>query len=347
MKICQVLASRGEGGLERHVRDLSAALIQADHEVVVFADTTVMSAMPRGVQTIPIRFDRSRLNPLLAIELLMKLRHCHCDLIHAQANKAAALVSMILPWLRCPTVGTLHNVKHRTQAFNKLDHVIAVSPLAAQRLSHAHTSVILNGIEPRHTEHVDLRKLFGISSEQPVICAVGRLVHAKGFDILLDAVDGLPLSLIIVGDGPEREHLEARRLALKRPTQCQMPGHRSDAIELMASADGLVISSRHEGFPYVLVEALMTNTRVITTDISGVGDFFPNELIAPIENPSELRNRIIKFLDKPGEWSEFMSEPWKFAHEHLTLSAMAQDTLSVYRSLIDRTQVPPSRISSK
>ncbi len=336
MKICQVLASRGEGGLERHVRDLSRALAGAGHEVVVFADRSLIAGMPEEIECIPIRFDRNRLNPLLALELLLKLRRCRCDLVHAQANKAAALVSLVRPWLGCPTVGTLHNVKRRTRAFDKLDHVIAVSSLAAARLNHAHASVILNGIEASSTNRLDLKQMFQLPSDLPVLCAVGRLVPAKGFDILLEAVDGLPINLLIAGDGPERANLEARLAAIKPPTRCLLLGHRRDAMDLMASADGLVISSRHEGFPYVLVEALMLGTRVLTTEISGVGDFFPPELIVPPDDAPALRQRLTALIGEPAAWTQAMARPWQFARERLTLQAMAQDTINVYHSLTEK-----------
>lgn len=339
MRICQVLASRGEGGLERHVRDLSQALIDAGHEVVILADNSIIPGMPCEANCISIRFGRSRLNPLLILELFFKLRRCRCDLVHAHANKAAALISAIRPWLRCPAVGTLHNIKRRTQAFNGLDHVIAVSALAAGRLTHPHTSVILNGIAPRAARPLDLKQAFQLPADLPVLCAVGRLVPAKGFDVLLDAVDGLPLSLLIAGDGPERPLLEKRIANIKHPTRCILLGHRTDAMDIMASADGLVISSRHEGFPYVLVEALMSGTRVLTTDISGVKDFFPTELVAQTDDVVDLRKRLAALVKGLDTWSQLMASPWQFAAEHLTLQAMTRDTFNIYQSLIGKKDV--------
>ncbi|MBU1264126.1 MAG: glycosyltransferase [Gammaproteobacteria bacterium] len=330
MRICQVLASQGEGGLEKHVRELAGQLAEAGHEVLVLGDADYLATLPAQVGRVPIRCDRSRRNPLLLLELLFKLRRCRCDIIHAQANKAASMVASLRRGLAAPTVGTLHNIKRNIAAFHRLDHVIAVSQQLAGPFPKPHCSVVYNGIAPPSCEQVDLRAQFGLPANRPVLLAAGHLVQAKGFDILLDAVDGLPLSLLIAGEGPERYSLEQRIKRMMPGTQCRLLGYRTDVATLMASADAVIISSRREGFSYVFSEALLLGARILATDVPVANEVLPAELIVPVGDAQALRNRLQALLDNMDGWSGLMEAPQASFSEGMTLKAMLEKTVAVY-----------------
>jgi glycosyltransferase involved in cell wall biosynthesis len=336
MKVCQVLASRGEGGLEKHVRELSWQLAEAGHDVLVLGDPDYLATLPPQVGRMPIRCDRSRRNPLLLLELLFKLRRCQCDIIHAQANKAAALVGSLRRWLAAPIVGTLHGIKRNNRSFARLDHVITVSRQLAKSFQKARCSVVYNGIATPEGGKIDLRAEFGLPASQPVLCAAGHLVQAKGFDILLEAVDGLPLSLLIAGEGPERSRLAQRIERLLPETQCRLLGHRSDVPTLMASADAVVISSRREGFSYVFSEALLLGARILATDVPVANEVLPAELIVPVEDAQALRNRLQSLLENLDGWTALMQGPLANFREDMTYKAMVEKTVSVYEKVLTR-----------
>ena len=335
MKICQVIASYGEGGLEKHVRELTEQLLASGHEVTVLGDRRFLDTLPAQAVVVPVRFDRNRRNPLLWLELLTKLRRCRCDVIHAQANKAASLVALLRRWLAVPTVGTLHNMKRDVRAFRKLDRVLTVSRQLARPFPAEQVSVIYNGIARPRFEPVDLRALYGLPAGLPVLCAVGRLVPAKGFDLLLDAVDGLPVSLVIAGEGPERAALEQRVARLSPATHVRLLGHRNDIPTLMASADGVVISSRREGFSYVFSEGLLCGTRIVSTDVPVANEVLPAELIVPVGAAAALRERLSRLLADPAGWDGLMQAPRAFGQAHLTQEAMGASTVAAYQTLLD------------
>lgn len=342
MKICQVIASYGEGGLEKHVRELTQQLLASGHEVTVLGDRRFLETLPAQAVAVPVRFDRNRRNPLLWLELLLALRRCRCDVIHAQANKAASLVALLRRWLAAPTVGTLHNMKRDVRAFRKLDHVLTVSRQLARPFPAERVSVIYNGIARPQFERVDLHALYGLPAGLPVLCAVGRLVPAKGFDLLLDAVDGLPVSLVIAGEGPERAALEQRVARLAPATHVRLLGHRRDIPTLMASADGVVISSRREGFSYVFNEALLCGTRIVSTDVPVANEVLPPGLVVPVGDAATLRERLSALLADPAGWDGLMQAPRAFGHADMTQEAMGVSTVAAYQRLLDaRTRAAP------
>lgn len=334
MRLCQLVAGHGEGGLEKHVRDLTEQLLEFGHDAVVMGDKRFLDTLPIQTNRIPVRIDRNRRHPLLWLELLVKLRGCRCDVIHAHANKAASLVAMLKPWLPCPTLGTLHNMKRDVRAFHKLDHVITVSRQLAWSFSEEQASVVYNGINLPCVESVDLKRIYQLPTDLPVLCAVGRLVSAKGFDVLLDAVDGLPLSLIIVGDGPERIRLEQRVARMSPLTHVRLLGRKDNPTSLMASADAVVIASRREGFSYVFNEAVLCNARILATNVPIANEVLPKELIVPTDNASAFREKLQSLLGNMSAWGELMHIPRQTARALMTRREMGANTLEVYRSLV-------------
>lgn len=334
MKICQLLLSQGDGGLEKHVRDLSILLAESGHTISVVADKSFLSSLPAGIEHYPIPVRLGRRNPLLQLLIRNTLRRINADIIHAQANKAAYVLSSVSPALNGITVGTVHNIKRDIRSFTQLDHVITVSHGLAQRFNQSTTSVIYNGIATPAVSRLNLYEEFALMHDAPVLLAVGRLVPAKGFDMLLDAINGLKLNLVIVGDGPERHSLQQQLTQLSPMTRVCLAGQRSDVTSLMAAADAVLISSRREGFSYVLSEALLTGCRVLATDVPVANEVLPADLITPIESAYLFRERLVSLLASPSRWSSLMLKPYELAQGGMTLSAMAQRTLTTYNNLV-------------
>lgn len=104
------------------------------------------------------------------------------------------------------------------------------------------------------------------------LLAAGRLSHVKGFDLLIEALalcNNPLLHLTILGEGPLRDDLE--RLAQERGVAVQVcfAGFQTNPYPFFASADVFVLSSRVEGFPNVVLEAMACGTPVIATPAAG------------------------------------------------------------------------------
>ena len=133
----------------------------------------------------------------------------------------------------------------------------------------------------------------------PVIVAVGRLARQKGFDTLLDAFARLPdhnTRLIIFGEGSLRAELLAQATALGIAERVDLPGYANDALAQIGAADCFVLSSRFEGSPNALVEALSTGTPVVSTRCPyGPQEILAQGSVAPLVNvddPSALAQAI-------------------------------------------------------
>jgi glycosyltransferase involved in cell wall biosynthesis len=133
-----------------------------------------------------------------------------------------------------------------------------------------------------------------------VIGAVGRLERQKGFDVLLRALVDVPgASLRLVGDGSERAALERLARELGVAERVSWDGWSDDPRSRLGSFDVFVLSSRFEGFPLVVLEALLARAAVVATDVGSVAEAVidgKTGLLVPPEDPSALAAALRRSL---------------------------------------------------
>ena len=152
-------------------------------------------------------------------------------------------------------------------------------------------------------EPVELKWFNG--DTRPVLITVGRLTAAKNYPLLIRAFSRLRESreanLVILGDGEERDRLESLVRELGLSDHVVMPGYVENPWAYMSKADVFVLSSKWEGLPTVLIEALALGIRVVSTDC----EHGPRELLqdgrfgvlVPGEDVDALSEGIIKALE--------------------------------------------------
>jgi glycosyltransferase involved in cell wall biosynthesis len=151
----------------------------------------------------------------------------------------------------------------------------------------------------------------------PVLLAVGRLQPQKDYAMLLQAFarvrEKRPVRLIILGEGKERPRLEAMVEALNLREDVSLPGFVKNPFAYMARSSLFVLSSRWEGLPTVLIEALCCGTPVVSTDCpSGPREILQNGRfgrIVPVGDVGAFAQAIIKSLDEPA--SKPAPESWQ------------------------------------
>ena len=325
------------GGLERHFIDLCNQLAQR-HEVIAVAHPEFGDRLNERVRFEPLDMSGWRYHPLTLARLNSVLRSHSPQIIHAQANKAAAMVGILPNSVRAKRVATVHNLKRQSRMFRGFDQLIAVSRPAAMQLTHPRVEVIYNGIEPplltAETGGAYLLKALDRELTPPVVISVGRLVPAKGFDQLLLACKEVQASLVIVGDGPQRPQLEALISELGLGGRAFLAGYRQDVPALMASADLMVIASRNEGFPYVLVEGLHVRQVIVSTRVPGAVDVLPAEFMVDYGEPQQLAAVISRVLQDREAARRAFAPVWEFAARELTVTRMTEKTEQVYEKVL-------------
>lgn len=145
-------------------------------------------------------------------------------------------------------------------------------------------------------------------NRQQLIVAVGRLVHQKGFDLLLRAFAKIAAefsdwNVVIVGEGSERENLLRLRDELSLTTRVRFIGQVRNVESWMACAGLVVQPSRFEGFPNVLLESMGMGAPVISADCrSGPADMIQdgiNGRLVPVEDVTTLARVMAELIAEP------------------------------------------------
>jgi GalNAc-alpha-(1->4)-GalNAc-alpha-(1->3)-diNAcBac-PP-undecaprenol alpha-1,4-N-acetyl-D-galactosaminyltransferase len=179
----------------------------------------------------------------------------------------------------------------------------SVSEWAAQSITAKSICVIPNPVPPVG----DLAETRG-DPQQPLLVAMGRLSREKGFDMLLRAAATvLPRhpewSIVVLGEGPERVALERLTIDLGLRGRVRFPGRESNPLSVLKQADMFVLSSRFEGFPNALCEAMACELPVVSFDCpSGPGEIVRDGVdgvLVPPENIGALANAMDDLMSDP------------------------------------------------
>src|SRR5207253_7953952 len=156
------------------------------------------------------------------------------------------------------------------------------------------------------SDAASLRSKLGIENDERVVLAVGRLSREKAHIDLLKAVQGLRqlhpelnCKLIVVGDGPERDGLEAAAKSFGLKDKIIFAGQVNNIQDFYAAADVLALPSHSEGSPYVLLEAMAAGLPIVATAVGGVPEMLSDNegaVLVPARNPEAMAEAIARVL---------------------------------------------------
>lgn len=140
----------------------------------------------------------------------------------------------------------------------------------------------------------------------PVLVGIGSLTEQKNFELLIESIPHLiktrDCRVLILGEGPRRNQLQKRLDSLGLSSRVDLVGFVDDPAEYLISSSLFVLSSKWEGLPTVVIEALATGTKILSTDCpSGPNEILVNgkygELVALDASPKHFADKIKLALD--------------------------------------------------
>ncbi|MBV4504759.1 glycosyltransferase family 4 protein [Pseudomonas sp. BW13M1] len=168
---------------------------------------------------------------------------------------------------------------------------------------------------------------------------VGRLSSEKGPDLFLDTLIPVcqrhpQVHAVMLGEGPERDTLQARIDAAGLTGRITLPGFQRDMRGWMKRLDALVISSRTEGTPMILLEAMQDGVPVVAFGVGGIPDVIEhgrNGLLAAPLASAELGEHLEALLVDPAQAAELVAGARRTQRERYHLPTLAQRWALVYR----------------
>ena len=358
--ITLLINSLTSGGAEKVLSVLITELVRQNHKV------TLLSIEDKNFYTIPDEVERVYLSslktddsaikkllylPLLAWRLKKYIKENGVTLIQShmyRANYINILAKIFgskhtvqvvevtnINSFKVPLLTKKINLKLIEWLYPHIDLIVFLAERMKvdffQHLPLEKPSVVINNpydiekIERLCGEEVDN---FSFEDEKRYLVTVGRLDKQKNQQGIIEILNELDsdVELLVVGDGTSKEHLESRIDALNLKGRVHLLGNQSNPFKYIRHSDMFILNSREEGFPNVLVEAMLCGTAVISTDcISGPREILApksdilfqlkegyeeaeNGLLIPVDNSESLVQAINRLLSDPLLKEEYESK---------------------------------------
>ncbi|MDQ2942596.1 MAG: glycosyltransferase [Candidatus Dormibacteraeota bacterium] len=364
LKVLHLVAPASFGGLERVVHALAVGQKKRGYDVEVIALLETGAAKPSliaelhgaSIKAIPVTKSARafRAQRRLVRDICRQLAP---DVLHSHGYLPDVLSASLGRSLRAARVSTVHGFtggrwKNRfyewmqRRSYSRFNAVVAVSRPLAVRLGASRASRRrVHALPNAWMQTGDLmspesaRAALGLTRDTFNIGWVGRISREKGPDILLEALPllkDLPVHVTMIGEGAERDRFERRAKELHVEQRVSWRGEVAAASRLMAAFDLFVNSSRTEGTPITLFEAMHAGVPIVATSVGGVPDVVSgNEaiLIQP-EDRAALASAIREVYQSRAEAGtrsaaarkrlaeKFAAGPWIDSYEHIYRQAI-------------------------
>jgi glycosyltransferase involved in cell wall biosynthesis len=351
------------GGIETHLQVLSRELQnEIDLEVLVANDGSADETFSEGDVKITRVGTRLTVSAApICPSLPGLIRRAKADIVHLHLPNPASILALLASGYRGVVVATYHSDIVRQEklarVFDPILHTFLkrcaaiIVTSARYRDSSGVLSRHLNrcqvvpyGIPIEQFRECDLTTVARIKAQygRRLIVSAGRLIYYKGFEYLIEAMSGVDAHLLIVGEGPLRQNLEAQTRALGLSSRISFLGEiHNDQIAPFYYASylfALASVARSEAFGIVQLEAMACGKPVVNTNLdSGVPWVSPDGLTGitvPLRDATALAHAINKLLDDPHLREQYGGAARKRVEQEFTQDLMIARLLEIYRDVL-------------
>ncbi len=280
------------------------------------------------------------------------------SIVHAHGARVVVVDAPVARRVGARLVSTVHGMtggplRHRlyerimATSLRRYDAIVAVSESVAEALRARgvpapKVTIIPNAWEPTKVllSRVEARRRLALDEHGFGIGWVGRFVPEKGADVIANALrqlDAPGWQAVLIGDGPG--WVTVRRLLMSSGLGdvVRMPGALADASQLFAAFDVLVLSSRTEGTPMVLLEAVATGVPIVATAVGGIPDVLGPDagILVPPEESQALARAIQLVRTDPAGAATRAETARARLKEHYGTDAWCESYSRVYRLVLE------------
>lgn len=332
MKILYVITGLGGGGAEKVVAGLADEMSKLGHQVkiaylkgqvIVCPENSEIELIDLGLESVKNSKVAYKNYKLLVKEFQPDIVHAH--MVHANIFARISRIFCPIPKLVCTAHSNNEGGKGRMLAYRLTHHLSDLTTnvsLSASKNFEALGAVpkhgittVYNGINlarfhKSERSDQEMRVSLGLSDNDLMFLAVGRLHEAKDYPNLFHAIEILlkqddehkNIHLFVVGDGDLKPELEKLLIDKKMNNQVHLLGRRNDIPQLMSAANLFVLSSSFEGFGLVVAEAMACNTFVVGTDCGGVKEVMGDMgILVPPRNSVDLAEALMRAINLPAD----------------------------------------------
>lgn len=380
MKVLHIKCSAGFWGPDRQVLRLARVLQQVDISMEILVlyrrgpdmpQTHPLVARTTALGIPAIQFpDRGK----VAVDALVRLRRYlsseRIAIIHTHDYKGNLLGALATAGLGVHHIASARGYTERTLALRLYKSIDLITlrfvPQIVTVSDHVRRQLITAGLPPDRIvtiyNAIDVasfaslvangnlapwRRELGLSASNFLVTIVGRLTPEKGHADFLQAASeiyrAIPESrFLVVGGGPLATDLQSQARSLGLGGIALFLGYLEDVANVMAVSDVIVISSRREGLPNVLLEALSLGKPVVATEVGGIPEVIEDRetgVLVPAGNPEALAQAVIELYNRPDIAEKIGLQGRQLVEQSFSTRAFARQMVDLYSQVLGKTSI--------
>jgi glycosyltransferase involved in cell wall biosynthesis len=233
------------------------------------------------------------------------------------------------------------------------DDLVALGVASAEKFSVVRLGIELDERLDTAVPGADARARLGIRPERFVVGWVGRMTGVKRTDDVLEALRllrerGIDAVLLMVGDGPDRHHVEERASELGIVRHCLFLGYQEDVSGWYRAFDAMILPSANEGTPVVVIEALAAGCPVVATSVGGVPDVVREGIdgfLVPPRDTEALAERLARLAQDPELRARMGAAGRESVPPRYAVERLVGDIDELYRSLLAAPRSTAERVT--
>lgn len=360
------------GGIFRHILDLANGQVERGHKVGIIADSLtggdradaslaeIAPNLALGVHRLPIHRTPQLADVITWNHFQSITRRLGPDVLHGHGAKAGMFIRMhpravgglriytphggSLHFPRSSLSGMIYSTLERVM-MNRTELFLFESNFARNTYEKAIgqpkglVNCVFNGVTPAEFEPVD------VETDATDLVYVGEFRHIKGADLLVDALarlrqQGHNLTLTLAGDGEETDKIKAQVEALGLQDAIRFVGH-VPARTGFSKGRLLIVPSRGDSMPYVVIEAAAAGVPMIAADIGGIPEIFGpyNNALFKASDAGAMASAIAGAIANPAEVDRRAQNLRERVRQHFSQTAMVDGVMAGYRDAFARQGV--------
>lgn len=369
LRVCHVASGDLLAGAEILLLNLSKALTEKllNHTIFVLLNKGILAnkLFEQGANVIILQEKGFPADVLIIFKLTRLFREQAVDVVHTHGYKCN-VIGGIASWIskssllirtehgKPPTI--FNNGISKSTFFSLLDYFMGkyvtdqtvsvsseLTSILRRRYPQEKITTIYNGIDfsqfAENFKLTDLKAEFGIEDKNKLIGIFARLNHEKGIDLFLRtaklvSLEAPHIRFFIVGEGPLYKELRNETIRLNIEKQVIFTGFRTDVYGILCQMDVVVLSSRHEGMPMIILEAMALRRPIVATKVGGLPEVIQDRktgILVPSGDEFALAKACLELIENPVMAEQLGLNAHEDVKKRFSAQVMLDKLLTLYR----------------
>jgi glycosyltransferase involved in cell wall biosynthesis len=228
------------------------------------------------------------------------------------------------------------------------DYLIDHEHMMPERVTMIHNGIDLEQFHPRREQRAAARKQLALPEDAFIIAGIGRLSYQKNFSLFIDVAAAVLAQrpsayFVIAGTGPEDQPLRERAARLGIDQRLRFLGYVSNMPDFYPAVDALLLTSRYEGLPITILEAMATGTAIVSSKLDGVAEVLRDEEDGALVVPTDLNGfvqRLCELIDRPDIVARRATAALNKVQKGFSAQGVARAVEEIYVKCLNRIAVP-------